>query len=126
MHQGRFSGKGLEIAHVIGTITRAVNVIRAKYHSQFKMFLEELNAERGDLSYHREVRWLKQEKVQKRFLSCVRRSVSSLKTKGKTKTFLCEVTFLCDNSCHLHSLILQLSRSRIISDMCGTVRVVEN
>jgi len=66
-HQGPLCGKGLEIAHVIGTITRAVNVIRVRYHSQFKMFLEELNAERGDLSYHREVRWLKQGKVLKRF-----------------------------------------------------------
>lgn len=68
IHQESLCGKALKMEHVMSTITRAVNFIRAKglNHRQFKTFLEELNSEYGDLPYHTEVRWLSQGKVLKR------------------------------------------------------------
>ena len=46
IHQESLCGKALKIEHVMSTITRVVNLIRAKglNHRQFKFFLEEIGS----------------------------------------------------------------------------------
>lgn len=68
IHQESLCGKALKMEHVMSTITRAVNFIRAKglNHHQFKAFLTELETEHGDLPYHTEVRWISPGKVMQR------------------------------------------------------------
>ena len=60
IHQEVLCGKALKTEHVISTVTRVVNFIRAKglNHHQFKSFLEEFGSEYRDVPYHTEVRWL--------------------------------------------------------------------
>lgn len=86
IHQESLCGKALKMDHVMSTVTQAVNFIRAKglNHRQFKSFLEEMGSEYGDVVYHTEVRWLSLGSV---LNSCLRKSVSSWKAKGKTQRF---------------------------------------
>lgn len=134
IHQESLCGKALKMEHVMSTITRAVNFIRAKglNHRQFKAFLSELEAEHGDLPYHTEVRWLSQGKVLQRCFELREEICLFLDSKGKDATqlrdegFLCEMTFLCDITSHLNVMNLQLQgRGRVISDMYSTVKAFQ-
>ena len=131
IHQESLCGKALKMEHVMSTITRAVNFIRAKglNHRQFKAFLSELETEHGDLLYHTEVRWLSQGKVLQRCFELHEKICLFLDSKGKDttqlrdETFLCEMAFLCDITTHLNAMNLQLQgRGRVISDMYSTVK----
>lgn len=133
-HLSSLCGKALKMAHVMSTITRAVNFIRKGLnHRQFKTFLEELNSEYGDMPCHTEVRWLSQGKVLKRCFELCEEICLFMESKGKDTTelrdkeFLCEVAFLCDIAGHLNELNLLLQgRGRVISDMYSTVRAFKN
>jgi len=83
-------GKALKMEHVMSTITRAVNFIRAKglNHRQFKAFLGELDTEYGDLPYHAEVRWLSQGKVLQRCFELREEICLFMESKGKDTTEL--------------------------------------
>lgn len=88
IHQESLCGKALKMEHVMSTITRAVNFIRAKglNHRQFKAFLSELETEHGDLPYHTEVRWLSQGKVLQRCFELREEICLFLDSKGKDST----------------------------------------
>lgn len=60
IHQETLCGKVLKIEHVVSTVTRTVNFIRAKAlnHCKFQSFMWEIDSEFADNSYHTEVRWL--------------------------------------------------------------------
>lgn len=131
IHQESLCGKALKMEHVMSTITRAVNFIRAKglNHRQFKAFLGELDTEYGDLPYHTEVRWLSRGKVLQRCFELREEICLFMESKGKDttelrdETFLCEMAFLCDIASHLNVMNLQLQgRGRVISDMYSTVK----
>uniref|UniRef100_A0A3B3IFR8 Uncharacterized protein n=1 Tax=Oryzias latipes TaxID=8090 RepID=A0A3B3IFR8_ORYLA len=132
IHQESLCGKALKMEHVMSTITRAVNLIRARglNHRQFKAFLGELDTEYGELPYHTEVRWLSQGKVLQRCFELREGICLFIVNKGKDttelrdETFLCEMAFLCDITSHLNVMNLQLQgRGRVISDMYSTVQV---
>lgn len=131
IHQESLCGKALKMEHVMSTITRAVNFIRARglNHRQFKAFLGELDTEYGDLPYHTEVRWLSQGKVLQRCFELREEICLFMESKGKDttelrdETFLCEMAFLCDITSHLNVMNLQLQgRGRVITDMYSTVQ----
>ena len=65
IHQEPLCGKALQMEHVMSSITRVVNFIKAKglNHQQFKSFLEEFDSEYRDVPYHTEVSWLSRGKV---------------------------------------------------------------
>ena len=65
IHQEALCGKDLQMKHLMSSITRVVNFIKAKglNHQQFKSFLEEFDLECRDVLYHTEVRWLSKGKV---------------------------------------------------------------
>ncbi|XP_059832923.1 general transcription factor II-I repeat domain-containing protein 2-like [Hypanus sabinus] len=116
IHQESLCGKALKMEHIMSTITRAVNFIRAKglNHREFKSFLEELGSEYNDLPYHTEVRWLSQRKELKRCFELREEICQFMESKGKDTTglrdkkLLCEMAFLCDITSHLNALNLQL------------------
>lgn len=91
-HQESLCGKALQMAHVMSTITRAVNFITDKglNHRQFKTFLEELSSEYGDLPYHTEVRWLSRGKVLKRCLELRKEICQLMQSRWKDTKELCE------------------------------------
>ena len=57
--------------HVMTPVVKIINSIRfkAKQHRIFKVLLEEMSAEYGDLLLHTEIRWLSRGQVVLRFLS---------------------------------------------------------
>ena len=131
IHQESLCGKALKMEHVVSTITRAVNFIRARglNHRQFKVFLGELDTEYGDLPYHTEVRWLSQGRVLQRCFELREEICLFMESKGKDttelrdETFLCEMAFLCNITNHLNVMNLHLQgRGRVISDMYSTVQ----
>ena len=131
IHQEALCGKALKMEHVVTTITRVVNFIRAKglNHRRFKSLLEECGSEHADVPYHTEVRWLSRGKVLNRCFELHEEIFQFLENKGKDtaelreQQFLCELTFLCDITSHLDALNRQLQgRERIITDMYAAVR----
>ena len=116
IHQESWCGKALKKEHVMSTITRAVNFIRARglNHRQFKAFLGELDTEYGDLPYNTEVRWLSPGKVLQRCFELREEICLFMESKGKDttelrdETFLCEMAFLCNTTSHLNVMNLQL------------------
>ncbi|XP_072891523.1 general transcription factor II-I repeat domain-containing protein 2-like [Hemitrygon akajei] len=131
IHQESLCGKALKMEHIMSTIRRAVNFIRAKglNHREFKTFLEELGSEYNDLPYHTEVRWLSQGKVLKRCFGLREEICQFMESKGKDTTelrgkkLLCEMAFLCDITSHLNALNLQLQGwGRVVTDMYAAVR----
>ena len=130
IHQESLCGKALKKEHVMSTITRAVNFIRARglNHRQFKAFLGELDTEYGDLPYHTEVRWLSQGQVLQRCFELCEEICLFMESKGKDttelrdETFLCEMAFLCDIMSHLNAMNLQLQGRRGVSSLICTVQ----
>ena len=131
-HQESLCGTALKMEHVMSTITRVVNLIRAKglNHRQFKSFLEEIGLEYRDVPYHTEVRWLSRGKVLNRCYRCyrcfeLREEICSVygkqrkdATELRDKKFLCELVFLCDIQSYLDVLNLQLQgRGHVITDI---------
>ncbi|KAL6480985.1 hypothetical protein MHYP_G00090650 [Metynnis hypsauchen] len=131
IHQEALCGKALKMDHVMTTVTKVVNFIRAKglNHRQFQSFLKECGSEYADVPYHTEVRWLSRGKVLSSCFELGMELCQFLESKGKDtaalrdQKFLCELAFLCDISSHLDALNLQLQgRGCIITDMYAAVR----
>ena len=95
-----------------------VNYIRARglKHRMFQAFLEETNAEYGDLPYHTDVRWLSSSKVLARFVALKNELNEFLQSQEDTNKFPemmvkewnQNLFFLCDILGHLNDLNLQL------------------
>ncbi|XP_061765856.1 general transcription factor II-I repeat domain-containing protein 2-like [Nerophis ophidion] len=131
IHQESLCAKALKMEHVMTTVTKVVNFIRAKSlnHRQFKSFLDEFGSKQTDVPCHTEVRWLSRGKVLNRFFELREEICQFLQSKGKDtadlreQKFMCELAFLCDISNHLDVLNMQLQgRGRIITDMYSSVR----
>ncbi|XP_069774260.1 general transcription factor II-I repeat domain-containing protein 2A-like [Narcine bancroftii] len=131
IHEEALCGKALKMEHIMNTVTRVVNFIRAKglNHRQFKSFLKELGSEYGDVPYHTEVRWLSRGKLLKRCFELREEICLFMESKSKDTTELrdkkcqCELAFLCDIVSHLDALNLQLQgRGHVITDMYSAVR----
>ena len=84
IHQESLCSEALKMEHVMSTITRVVNLIRAKglNHHQFKSFLEENGSEYRDVPYHTKVRWLSRGKVQNRCFELREEICQLWKAKG--------------------------------------------
>ena len=69
LHQQNLSAKSLKFDHVMRKVVACINFIksRALNHRQFQEFLEDVQAEHGDLTFYCEVRWLSKGKMLKRF-----------------------------------------------------------
>ena len=110
-------------------VFNSVNFIRSRglNHRQCRSFLEGIEAEYRDISYHTDVRWLSRGKVLKRFERFVelRTEICEFLTeKGKDtavftdKQWLADLAFLTDMTNHLNTFNQRLQgKDHFISDM---------
>ena len=114
----------LQTSDVMKAVVQIVTLIRGGNkvyrHRRFITFLEELNAEFGDLPLYANIRWLSAGKVLKHFfglrmdiLSFLAEELSEIhvyQTQLTDKNFLCKLSFLADITMHLNVLNLRLPR----------------
>ena len=78
-------------------VIKIINSIRAKakQHRSFKVFLEEMSAEYGDLLLHAEVRWLSRGKILQCFLSLLNEVKLFMEERGED-TILSDAGWVLD------------------------------
>ena len=98
IHQQAICAKVTGFDHVMTPVVRIINSIRskAKQHRMFKMLLDELSAEYGDLLLHTEKRWLSRGRILKRFLSLLSEVKEFMLSKGEDASLLEEPEWLLD------------------------------
>lgn len=111
-------------------VVKIINSIRskAKQHRTFKVLLEELSAEYGDLLLHTEIRWLSRGQILHRFLSLLGEIKEFMQSRGED-TLLLEDTdwtlglaFLTDITEKLNSLNCELQgKGKIVADMISAL-----
>ena len=137
IHQEVLCGKGLKLDHVMQPVVKTVNHIRCRgaNHRQFKTFLEEVEAEYGDLLYHADVHWLSRRKVLERFFALrieiqeflrenagCRRGIQDTIALFSSNEWLFDLAFLVDITRHLNMLNTNLQRrNQLVTDMVDCV-----
>ena len=105
------------LASVIATITKIVNLIVARSattHRQFCSFFNEVESAHCDLPLHCTSRWLSCGKVLVRFVKCLDKIKIFLSNQGKRypelndEKWLVDLLFLTDITTHLNELNLRL------------------
>ncbi|KAJ8280743.1 hypothetical protein GJAV_G00058480 [Gymnothorax javanicus] len=124
IHQQALCAKVIGFGHVMTPVVKIINSIRskAKQHRIFKVLLEEMSAEYGDLLLHTEIRWLSRGRVLLRFLSLLGEIKEFMQSKGKDVSLLedtewtLDLAFLTDITGKLNHLNCEL-QGKAFSDM---------
>ncbi|KAL2089187.1 hypothetical protein ACEWY4_016086 [Coilia grayii] len=133
IHQEALCAKTLNFSHVMDLVTKVTNLIRggnrSLCHRRFLAFLDEVDAEYGDLQMHTEIRWMSRGKCLQRFFALrseipvflensVSGDTSAYCEKLKDTQFLWDMAFLTDISSHLNHLnrLLQ-GRDQTVCDL---------
>lgn len=124
IHQQAICAKVTGFDHVITPVVRILNSIRAKakQHRMFKMLLDELSAESGDLILHTEIRWLSRGRILLRFLSLLSEVKEFMLSKGKDASLLEDLAFLTDLTEKLNNLNRELQgKDKTVAHMISAV-----
>uniref|UniRef100_A0A3B3HZV5 Uncharacterized protein n=1 Tax=Oryzias latipes TaxID=8090 RepID=A0A3B3HZV5_ORYLA len=116
IHQQAICAKVTGFDHVMTPVVKIINSIRskAKQHRMFKMLMDELSAEYGDLLLHTEIRWLSRGRILQRFLSLLGEIKEFMKSKGEDTSLLedpewvLDLAFLTDLTGNLNHLNREL------------------
>ncbi|KAK3527063.1 hypothetical protein QTP86_008646 [Hemibagrus guttatus] len=116
IHQQALCAKVIGFGHVMTPVVKIINNIRskAKQHRIFKVLLEEMSAEYGDLLLHTEIRWLSRGRVLHRFLSLLGEIKEFMQSKGEDVSLLkdtewtLDLAFLTDITGRLNHLNCEL------------------
>ncbi|KAJ8038488.1 General transcription factor II-I repeat domain-containing protein 2A [Holothuria leucospilota] len=99
---------------------------------QFKMLLNDLDSEYGDLVYHCEVRWLSRGNMLMRFYQLRDEAKQFMKMKGKPvaelsdSKWLCDLAFMVDITKYLSELNVKLQGpTQLLSSLLSNVRSFE-
>lgn len=135
IHQEALCGKIIRLSETMKTVVNIVNLIRggnkAHRHRAFIAFLDNVDAEYGDISLYCEVRWLSAGNCLQQFFG-LRNEILAFLTnenigheyqeKLKDLEFLNILAFLTDLTSHLNTLNLKLQgRKQNISQLYGHV-----
>lgn len=116
-------------------VFQTVNFIRSRglKHRQFQMFLEETDAEFGDVLYHTDVRWLSRGSVLKRFVALRNEIQTFLADNGRdTEVMLddiwrADLCFLTDITSHLNQLNTQMQgNTMLVSQLFELINAFES
>nr|XP_024661558.1 general transcription factor II-I repeat domain-containing protein 2A-like [Maylandia zebra] len=116
IHQQALCAKVIGFEHVMTPVVKIINSIRsrAKQHRTFKVLLEELSAEYGDLLLHTEIQWLSRGRILLRFLSLLGEIQEFMQSKGEDTSLLedtewtLDLAFLTDITGKLNHLNCEL------------------
>ncbi|XP_078529378.1 general transcription factor II-I repeat domain-containing protein 2B-like [Lissotriton helveticus] len=123
------AAKVMGFDHVM-TPVKIINSIhaKAKQHQTFKLFLEELSAEYGDLLLHTQIRWLSRGKILRRFLSLLPEVKAFMESKNEDNTlsntqWLLDLASLTDVTEKLNALNYELQgKNKTITNMVSSVK----
>uniref|UniRef100_A0A0L8FG52 SPIN-DOC-like zinc-finger domain-containing protein n=1 Tax=Octopus bimaculoides TaxID=37653 RepID=A0A0L8FG52_OCTBM len=101
IHQENLCAKSLKFEHVMSKVVSSINFIKhqALNHCQFKEFLEDIEAEYGDLVYYCEMEWSEIFTV----MEIKGKSMCELSDDG----WICDLAFLVDFISYLNGLYLK-------------------
>ncbi|XP_063075907.1 general transcription factor II-I repeat domain-containing protein 2A-like [Engraulis encrasicolus] len=133
VHQEALCAKTLDFGHVMELVTKVTNLIRggnrSLSHRRFITFLDEVDAEYGDLQLHTDIRWMSRGKCLERFFALrseipvflensVSVDTSAYCAQLKDTRFVCDMAFLTDISAHLNHLnTLLQGRDQTVCDL---------
>ncbi|XP_035990536.1 general transcription factor II-I repeat domain-containing protein 2A-like [Fundulus heteroclitus] len=129
IHQEALCAKTLNFGHVMDWVTKVTNIIRggnrSLCHRRLITFLDEVDAEYGDLQLHTDIRWMSRGKCLERFFALrseipvfLENSISAHCGKLKDTKFLYDMAFLTDISAHLNHLnTLLQGRDQTVCDL---------
>lgn len=130
IHQEVLCSKVIPFQHIIQTVTKIINSIRAAamQHRLFKLLLQDDDAEFEDLITHTEVRWLSKGKVLERFLNLLPQVKEFLTSRNENcdeleqKPWLIKLGFLTDLTLKLKELNLKLQgKNQHIASMISAI-----
>ncbi|KAG7489523.1 general transcription factor II-I repeat domain-containing protein 2-like [Solea senegalensis] len=130
IHQQALCAKVICFEHVMTPVVKIINSIRsrAKQHRTFKVLLEELSAEYGDLLLHTEIRWLSRGRILQRFLSLLDEIKEFMQSRGEDTVLLedtewiLDLAFLTDITGKLNSLNCELQgKGKTVADMISAL-----
>ena len=134
IHQENLCAKSLKFEHVMSKVVSSINFIksRALNHRQFKEFLEDVEAEYGDLVYYCEVRWLSKGKMLKRFYDLRSEISIFMEMKGKSipelndDGWVRDLAFLVDFTSYLNDLNSKLQgKGQFINQLYSHIRTFQ-
>ncbi|XP_076330791.1 general transcription factor II-I repeat domain-containing protein 2-like [Tachypleus tridentatus] len=142
IHQGALRGKSVKQNEVFKLVVKVINMIRGGNKSllyrQLKQFLEDMEAEYGDLAFYNQETWLSARKclelffvIRKEIPAFINQFVSSDTTQSeeelKSKDFLKQLAFLIDITTHLNDLNLKLQgQNQMVSNLIGNINGFRN
>ena len=134
IHQEVLCPKAIEFEDVMSPVIKYVNFIRshALNHRQFKIVLDEFNAEYSDICLYTEIRWLSRGKVLERVFELRNVIAEFLLSKGRdylltNPEFVSDAGYLADITSHLNSHNTQLQgKSKNILYMIASVDAFTN
>ena len=134
IHQEALCTKAIGLEVVMSPVSKYVNFIRshALNHRQFKIVLDEFNAEYSDICFYTEVRWLSRGKVLEHDFELRNFIAEFLLSKCRdclltNPEFVSDVGYLADITNHPNSFNTQLQgKSNNILDMIASVDAFTN
>uniref|UniRef100_A0A8C6L134 DUF4371 domain-containing protein n=1 Tax=Nothobranchius furzeri TaxID=105023 RepID=A0A8C6L134_NOTFU len=131
IHQQAICSKVTGFEHVMTPVVKIINSIRskAKQHRIFKVLLEELSAEYGDLLLHTEIRWLSRRRVLQHFYFSLLCEIKEfIQSKGddisllEDTEWIPDLAFLTDITGKLNHLNCELQgKGKTVADMISAV-----
>ncbi|XP_060734371.1 general transcription factor II-I repeat domain-containing protein 2-like [Tachysurus vachellii] len=130
IHQQALCAKVIGFGHVMTPVVKIINNIRskAKQHRIFKVLMEEMSAEYGDLLLHTEIRWLSRGRVLHRFLSLLGEIKEFMQSKGEDVSLLedtewtLDLAFLTDITGKLNHFNCELQgKGKTVVDMISAL-----
>ena len=131
IHQQAICAKVTGFDHVMTPVVKIINSIRAKakQHRTFKVLLEELSAEYGDLLLHTEIRWLSRGRILKRFLALLGEIKEFMQSREEDTSlldnteWLLDLAFLTDVTEKLNNLNCELQGTgKTVTNMISAVK----
>ena len=123
IHQEALCSKYANIEDVMLTVVRVINFIRTRAlnRREFRVLMNEVNSEYGDLLLHSEVRWLSRGRILERFSVFLPQILVFLERKNKyfpqmhpLKTFKYRLGYLTDITAKFNKLNLRLQGNGLL------------